>query len=246
MTKKIYFASDFHLGTPTYRASREREAKIIQWLDFISADCSELFLMGDIFDFWFEYKYVIPKGFVRLQGKIAQMTDAGIQVYFFKGNHDMWVRDYFVKELGMQIVSDEMTMERAGKRFYLHHGDGLGPGDRKYKFLRKIFRNPLCQWLFGVIPPAIGMGIANAWSQRSRAAQPNVEQFLGVEKEWLAIYANEVLQKQHFDYFVFGHRHLPMEITLNEPSTYINIGEWLTYNSYGVFDGETMKLAYFK
>jgi UDP-2,3-diacylglucosamine hydrolase len=246
MVKNIYFASDFHLGSPNHTQSRLREDKIVRWLEFIKPNCSELFLMGDVFDFWFEYKYVVPKGFIRLQGKLAEMADAGVKIYFFKGNHDMWVFDYFTKEIGLEIISDEKIIERGGKKFYLHHGDGLGPGDAKYKFLRKIFRNPVCQWLFSMLPPRIGMGVANAWSQHSRAAGANEECFEGKEKEWLAIYAEEVLQKEHFDYFVFGHRHLPLEIDLNRESTYINIGEWLTFSSYGVFDGENLRLEYFK
>jgi UDP-2,3-diacylglucosamine hydrolase len=246
MDKKIYFASDFHLGAPNYNESRKREDRIVRWLSSIEPTCSELFLMGDIFDFWFEYGKVIPKGFIRLQGKLAQMADSGIKLYFFKGNHDMWVNDYFTKELGMQIISDELVMERSGKKFYLHHGDGLGPGDKKYKFLRKVFRNPLCQWLFSVLPPKIGLFIANGWSANSRLANNTEEVFLGEENEWLAIFAKEQLQKEHYDYFVFGHRHLPLVIQLNNNSTYINIGEWINYNSYGVFDGEALKLEYFK
>jgi UDP-2,3-diacylglucosamine hydrolase len=246
MDKNIYFASDFHLGSPNYEKSRERETRIVRWLNQIEATCSELFLMGDVFDFWFEYKKVIPKGFIRLQGKLAQMADNGIKIYFFKGNHDMWVNDYFTQEIGMQIISDELLIERNGKKFYLHHGDGLGPGDAKYKLLRKVFRNPICQWLFSVLPPRIGMGIANGWSGHSRSASLNEEVFLGEENEWLAIYAKEKLRKMHFDYFVFGHRHLPLAIDLGSGSTYFNIGEWLTYNSYGVFDGSEFKLEYFE
>ena len=246
MKKNIYFASDFHLGAPSYAESRNREDRIVAWLNFIEPSCSELFLMGDVFDFWFEYKKVIPKGFIRLQGKLAQMADAGIKIYFFKGNHDMWVNDYFTKEIGIEIISDELKIERNGKKFYLHHGDGLGPGDKQYKFLRKIFRNPLCQWLFGILPPRIGMGIANAWSGSSRIASNKKEVFLGDENEWLAIYAKEQLQKEQFDYFIFGHRHLPLDIKLNDNSRYVNIGEWLNYNSYGVFDGRDLKLVYFK
>ncbi|RDC56972.1 UDP-2,3-diacylglucosamine diphosphatase [Pedobacter chinensis] len=242
MTKNIYFASDFHLGAPGYAASRAREEHIVSWLNFIEPNCSELFLMGDIFDFWFEYAKVIPKGFIRLQGKLATMADAGIKIYFFKGNHDMWVRDYFTLEIGMEIISDELIMERGGKKFYLHHGDGLGPGDRKYKFLRKIFRSKLCQWLFARLHPNFGIGIANAWSQGSRAAKTGKEVFSGKEKEWLAIYAKEQLQKQYFDYFIFGHRHLPLDIDLGSGSRYINVGEWLNYNSYAVFDGVDLKL----
>jgi len=245
MVKNIYFASDFHLGAPNEKESRAREVRIVNWLNSIEADCSELFLMGDIFDFWFEYAKVIPKGFIRLQGKLAQMTDSGIKIYFFKGNHDMWVRDYFTKEIGMEIISDEKLIERNGKKFYLHHGDGLGPGDRKYKFLRKIFRSALCQWLFARLHPNFGIGIADAWSRGSRAAQTETEVFLGEDKEWLAIYAKEQLQKQHFDYFIFGHRHLPLDISLANGSRYVNIGEWLNYNSYAVFDGNELRLEYF-
>lgn len=246
MDKKIYFASDFHLGAPDFDRSLARERIIVSWLDSITPACGELFLMGDIFDFWFEYGAVIPKGFVRLQGKLAAMADAGIPIWFFKGNHDMWVKDYFTREMGMQIVSDEMVMERAGKRFYLHHGDGLGPGDTKYKILRKVFRNPFCQWLFSVLPPRIGLFIANGWSGRSRVANARTERFLGEEKEWLAIYSKDLLAKEHYDYFVYGHRHLPLDIALSPTSRYINLGEWINYYSYAEFDGESMKLKYFK
>ncbi|HWW41685.1 UDP-2,3-diacylglucosamine diphosphatase [Pedobacter sp.] len=251
MVKNIYFASDFHLGSPDEKTSRTRENRIVRWLNYIEPSCSELFLMGDIFDFWFEYKTVVPKGFVRLLGKLAQMSDQGIKIYFFKGNHDMWVNDYFTKELGIQIISDEFEMERNGKRFYLHHGDGLGPGDRKYKFLRKIFRNPVCQWLFSLVPPRIGMGIANGWSSSSRAAGTtpdgvSKEKFMGMENEWLAVYAKEVLQKTHYDYFIFGHRHLPLDLRLSENSRYVNLGEWLNFYSYAVFDGNELCLNYFE
>jgi len=245
MTKHIYFASDFHLGAPTYAESRKRETRIVSWLNFIEPSCSELFLMGDVFDFWFEYGKVIPKGFIRLQGKLAQMADAGIKIYFFKGNHDMWVNDYFTKEIGLEIISDELIIERNSKKFYLHHGDGLGPGDAKYKFLRKVFRNPFCQWLFSLLPPKMGMFVANGWSNKSRKIGDKKVVFLGDEREWLAIFAKEQLQKQHFDYFIFGHRHLPLDIKLSEHSRYVNTGEWLNYNSYAVFDGEELRLEYY-
>lgn len=246
MTKNIYFASDFHLGSPDYTESRKREDRIVRWLTSIESTCSELFLMGDVFDFWFEYRTVVPKGFVRLQGKLAAMTDAGIKVYFFKGNHDMWVNDYFTKEMGIEVISDELVLERDGKSFFLHHGDGLGPGDRKYKFLRKIFRNPFCQWLFSLIPPRIGLGIANRWSGHSRVANNKEELFTGEENEWLAVYAKEMLKIQYYDYFVFGHRHLPLQIDLGKGSRYINIGEWINFNSYAVFDGNELSLKYFE
>jgi len=246
MTKNIYFASDFHLGSPNHHESRKREDLIVDWLNFITPTCSELFLMGDVFDFWFEYGKVIPKGFVRLQGKLAQMSDSGIKIYFFKGNHDMWVNDYFTKEIGLEIVSDELIIERGGKKFYLHHGDGLGPGDRKYKILRKIFRNRFCQWLFSVLPPRIGLFVANGWSGKSKKLGADKNGFTDNESEWLTIFAKEQLQNEHYDYFIFGHRHLPLDILLNDNSRYVNTGEWMNYSSYAVFDGEELKLAYFK
>jgi UDP-2,3-diacylglucosamine hydrolase len=246
MTKKIYFASDFHLGSPNHKASRIREDRIVRWLNEIEPTCSELFLMGDVFDFWFEYKTVVPKGFIRLQGKLASMSDAGIRIYFFKGNHDMWVNDYFTKEMGIQIISDEFEMERGGKTFYLHHGDGLGPGDHSYKFLRKIFRNPVCQWLFSLVPPRIGMGIASGWSGHSRSANDKEEVFMGTNKEWLAIYAREQLKRKQYDYFIFGHRHLPLHLQIAPDSLYVNLGEWINYSSYAVFDGNALTLNYFE
>lgn len=244
--KKIYFASDFHLGVPNHAASREREDRIVRWLDSIQQDASEIYLMGDIFDFWFEYDTVIPKGFIRLQGKLAQLSDAGIQITFFKGNHDMWMFDYFKQELGVNIISDELVLERNGKRFYLHHGDGLGPGDSGYKRLKRFFRSPLCQWLFARIHPNLSFKIAENWSKRSRIAGAKKEEFLGEEHEWLVVYSKEILAKEHFDYLVFGHRHLPLDIHLNSYSRYLNLGEWINYSSYAVFDGSVLELKYFE
>ena len=245
--KKIYFASDFHLGIPTHEKSLIREKRIVKWLDEVKLDAQEIYLMGDLFDFWFEYKYTVPKGFTRLLGKIAEITDSGIPVTFFTGNHDMWMFDYFSKELGVSIYREPITREYNGKKFYLGHGDGLGPGDYGYKFIKKVFTNPLCQWLFARLHPNFAMGMGNFWSRKSRLANgPKDETFTGEENEWLIVYTKEVLQKQHFDYFVFGHRHLPLDIKLNENSRYINLGEWINYNSYAVFDGTNMELKYYK
>jgi UDP-2,3-diacylglucosamine hydrolase len=242
---KIYFASDFHLGVPDYRSSREREERIVRWLDFIRADAAEIYLMGDVFDFWFEYSTVIPRGFARFQGKLAELSDSGIKITFFKGNHDMWMFDYFRKELGVSIISDELILERNGKRFFLHHGDGLGPGDARYKILKKIFRSRLCQWLFARLHPNFGIGIAKRWSKHSRAANNKQEVFKDIKDEWLAAYSADLLNKEHYDYLIFGHRHLPLDIHLGE-SRYINLGEWLNYNSYAVFDGANLELKYFE
>ena len=242
---KIYFASDFHFGVPNYSTSREREDLVVSWLEEIRKDAAEIYLMGDIFDFWFEYAAVIPKGFIRFQGKLADLADSGIKITFFKGNHDMWMFDYFVKELGIQIISEELILERNGMKFYLHHGDGLGPGDAKYKILKKIFRSEFCQWLFARIHPNLGLAIARKWSKHSRLQNNQKEEFQDLEKEWLVSYSKELLLKEHYDFLIFGHRHLPLDVALGE-SRYINLGEWMNFNSYAVFDGENLELRYFK
>src|SRR3569833_433638 len=218
---KIYFAFVFHLGTGSYASSREREDRLGRRLDSIKDDASEIFLMGDVFDFWFEYKTVVPKGYIRFLGKLAELSDAGIKLWFFRGNHDMWMFDYFERELGVTIISNELFIERGGKKFFLHHGDGLGPGDSMYKVLKKIFRSKLCQWLFARIHPNLGIGIANYWSRNSRIANTKKDDPKPGEQEWLVAYCREVLQTTHYDYMVFGHRHLPLDITLNDYSRYI-------------------------
>jgi len=243
---KLYFASDIHLGAGGYAVSRAREDKFVRWLDSIKADAAEVFLMGDVFDFWFEYKTVVPKGYIRLFGKLAELSDAGTKLYFFKGNHDMWMFDYFEKELGATIISNELVIERDGKKFFLHHGDGLGPGDNMYKILKNIFRSRLCQWLFARIHPNLGIGIANYWSGNSRIANSKREGGKPGEHEWLVTYCREVLQTTHYDYMIFGHRHLPLDIQVGEHTRYINLGEWINHFSYAEFDGQNLYLKYFE
>ncbi len=243
--KKIYFLSDFHLGAPDYKSSLEREKKIVQFLDSITHDAAAIFIVGDLFDFWYEYRTVVPKGYVRILGKMASITDSGIPMYFFVGNHDMWMKGYFEKELNIPVYFEPKTFSFNDKKFYIGHGDGLGPGDHGYKFIKKIFRNPVCQWLFGILPPAVGVGIANYMSRSSRAATGQLDDtFLGEEKEWLIAYSKEVLQKERFDYFIFGHRHLPIDFALPNNSRYINLGDWIRYDTYAVFDGNSLELKY--
>lgn len=243
---KLYFVSDVHLGVGTYASTRAREAKLVRWLDMVKADAAEIFLMGDIFDFWFEYATVVPKGYIRLLGKLAELSDAGVKICFFKGNHDMWMFDYFEKEFNATIISDELVIERGGKKFFLHHGDGLGPGDNLYKMLKKIFRSKLCQWLFARIHPNFGIGIANYWSRNSRIANTKREDGKPGEQEWLVTYCNEVLQTTYYDYMIFGHRHLPLDIKVGQHSRYINLGEWINHCSYAEFDGSDVHLKFFE
>lgn len=247
LQKNIYFLSDFHLGAPDAKNSLEREKRICRFLDSIKNSASEIFIVGDMFDFWFEYSTVVPKGYVRLLGKLAELTDSGIAIHFFVGNHDMWMKNYFQQELNIPVYFEPKEFDFNDKKFYIGHGDGLGPGDKGYKFIKKIFRNPVCKWMFGVLPPYMGIGLANYLSRKSRIKTGSVnETFLGEENEWLIIYSKEILQKQYFDYFIFGHRHLPIDVVLPQNSRYINLGEWIKYNSYAVFNGTTIELLYFK
>ena len=241
--KKIYFLSDFHLGAPDHTSSLEREKLLVKFLDEIQEDAEEIFLVGDMFDFWYEYRKVVPKGHVRLLGKLAELSDKGIQLHFFVGNHDMWMRDYFQQELNMPVYFEPKEFVFNGKSFLVGHGDGLGPGDHGYKRLKKVFRNPVSKWLFGIFPPVAGMSLAHYMSRRSRAQTGSSEEvFLGEEKEWLIIYCKEVLTKKKIDFFVFGHRHLAIDYRLNEDSRYINLGDWIRYFTYAVFDGENLQL----
>jgi UDP-2,3-diacylglucosamine hydrolase len=246
-SKKIYFLSDFHLGAPDAASSLLREKKICRFLDSIKKDAGTIFIVGDLFDFWFEYSTVVPKGYVRILGKMAELSDRGIALHFFVGNHDMWMKNYFQTELNIPVYFEPKEFVFNNTKFLIGHGDGLGPGDKGYKMMKKVFRNPACQWLFGVLPPYFGIGLANYFSRKSRAKTGMVDEvFLGEENEWLIIYSKEVLQKEHFDYFVFGHRHLPIDTALNNGSRYINLGEWIKYNSYAVFNGESLTLQYYK
>ena len=245
--KKIYFASDFHLGVPEQESSLIREKKLVRWLDEAAEDAAEIWLLGDIFDFWFEYKTVVPRGYVRLLGKIAEITDSGIPVTIFTGNHDMWIFDYLPKEIGVTLYREPVTRTWNNKHFMIGHGDGLGPGDYSYKVIKKVFANKFSQWLFRWIHPDIGIGIANYFSGKSRIANKNEDKiYLGDEKEWLSIYAREILKSEHFDFFIFGHRHLPIDIKVGENSRYINLGEWINDYTYAVFDGLELKLQTFE
>ncbi len=245
--KKIYFLSDFHLGAPDHAASLVREKRLVNFLDEIKKDASHIFILGDLFDFWYEYKKVVPKGFVRILGKLAELTDSGIIIKFFVGNHDMWMSGYFEEELNVEVFHEPEEFEFNKKIFLIGHGDGLGPGDHRYKFIKKVFRNKFSQWLFGLLHPHSGIGLAHYMSRKSRAATGKTdEHFLGEEKEWLIIYAKEILAKKHVDYFIFGHRHLPLDFKLNDNSKYINLGDWINYNSYAVFDGEKTVLKYYQ
>lgn len=243
----IYFASDFHLGLDGRLPSIERERQLVRWLEQIRHDATEIYLVGDLFDFWFEYKAVVPRGFVRFLGKLAQLRDEGIPVYVFTGNHDMWFFNYLTEELDIPVLREPIRRTFANTHFFIGHGDGLGPSDHGYKFIKKIFASRICQWLFARLHPNFAFWLAQFWSSRSRGGAKRRDHFRGKEREWLVQYANTILEKEQIDYFVFGHRHLPLECLLEDgESRYINLGDWIEYNSYAVFDGVTLEVKFFE
>lgn len=244
---KIYFASDQHFGAPTAEKSKIREQQFIQWLDIVKKDATCIFLLGDLFDFWFEYKTVVPKGFVRVLGKLAEISDSGIPIHFFVGNHDLWMEDYFEKELNIPVYHEPKEFTFDNKTFLIGHGDGLGPGDFGYKRMKKVFTNPLCKWFFKWIHPDIGVALAQHLSVKNKLISGDEDVvYLGEENEWLVQYSKEVLKTKHYNYFVFGHRHLPMTLEVGKDSEYVNLGDWVSYFTYGVFDGEKMEVIPFK
>ncbi|MGG5485840.1 UDP-2,3-diacylglucosamine diphosphatase [Gaetbulibacter sp. PBL-D1] len=241
--KKIYFASDNHLGAPNKKASLPREKKFVAWLDEIKKDAAAIFLMGDLFDFWFEYKTVVPKGFTRTLGKLAEISDSGIPIYYFVGNHDLWMNGYFEEELNIPVYHKPKEFIFNDTSFFIGHGDGLGPGDKGYKRMKKVFTNRFCKWLFRWLHPDLGVKLAQYLSVENKLISGEEDaKFLGEDNEWLVQYCKRKQSEKHRDFYIFGHRHLPLEIALENNSKYINLGDWINYYTYGVFDGTTMEL----
>jgi UDP-2,3-diacylglucosamine hydrolase len=237
-TGKIYFASDFHLGLPAGSVPVEREKKVVKWLNSVAGDAKEIYLLGDIFDFWWEYKLVVPKGFTRFFGAVSEITDSGIPVHFFTGNHDMWVGNYFSDECGMTIHTSPITAKFDGKRFHLAHGEGLGTKSTGYKLLLSIFRNKPLQVMYSALHPSIGVGIGHRWSLNSRLGKGISTEFLGEEKEDLITYARTILENEKIDYFIFGHRHLAMKYNLLPETEIVFLGDWIKNGSYAEWDGK--------
>lgn len=245
--KKVYFSSDNHLGAPTMKESRVRELKFVNWLDSIKADAGVIFLMGDLFDFWFEYKTVIPKGFTRTLGKLAELSDSGISIFYFVGNHDLWMNGYFEDELNIPVYHKPQQYSINGTSFFIGHGDGLGPDDKGYKRMKKVFTNPVAKWFFRWLHPDIGVRLAQYFSVKNKLISGDDDaKYLGDDKEWLVQYAHRKLENNHYNHFIFGHRHLPLEIELNDTSKYTNLGDWVNFYTYAEFDGEELTLKEFK
>jgi len=239
---KIYFASDAHLGMDAAEQSLDREKLLVRWLEEIRKDATEIYLLGDMFDYWFEYRKVVPRGFTRFLGKIAEIADQGIPVHYFLGNHDVWIFDYLPNEIGLQVYPGPIIKSYGNKKFFIAHGDGLGPNERSHRFLMKITRNKILQRLFACLHPNFATALAHRISRRTRYAKGFSLEFLGPEKEDLFQFARQKLKTEHFDYFIFGHRHIPMEYSLNEDSKLFFVGDWIVNFTYAVFDGEKVLL----
>ncbi|NPA69041.1 MAG: UDP-2,3-diacylglucosamine diphosphatase [Chlorobi bacterium] len=243
--KFTYFLSDIHLGLPDRKKSLQRELKLVKFLDEIKNSAESIYFAGDIFDFWWEYKSVVPRGYVRFLGKIAELSDSGVKIFFFTGNHDIWMKDYLKEELGTEILHKELKTEIKGKKFYIAHGDGLGPGDKKYKFLKKIFTNRFLQKCFSLLHPDTAFGIAKKWSHSRRKKETSYD-FKGKDKELLFLHSEDILKKEHFDYLIYGHRHFPVMLSAGKSSVHINLGDWLVNFTYGIFDGKDFRLKTYK
>lgn len=240
--KKIYFASDFHFGIPNRAVSQERERKICQWLEQIREDAQQIYLMGDLYDSWMEYKKVVPKGTVRFLGKLAELSDAGIDIIIFTGNHDLWMHGYFEEELNARVYKTVKSLEINGKSFHIGHGDGLCTREKSYRLLKKLLHHPISQFLYHQLHPDLGLRLADYFSRLGPKHKYADLQLKPLEQEYQVIYAREVLQHTHYDYFIFGHRHIPMRLELSPGATLVNLGDWMSTYTYAEFDGEKLRL----
>ena len=234
---KAYFISDAHLGLGTKEEERAKEQRLIGFLDTILKDASQLFIVGDLFDAWFEYRTVIPKGFHRLLTKLNDLTKRNITVHYLAGNHDYWIRDYFRDELGIKTYHDAFEITIDGKRIFIHHGDGLAGNDTGYKILKKILRNPLNIWLYSWLHPDIGIALARSSSKKSRH-YTSTKQY-GEEDGMIALATRKI--EQGFDIVMMGHRHEPVCKQIGK-GTYINLGDWITHNTYAEMEHGRVEL----
>ena len=239
--KNVYFLSDAHLGSLAIKHGRTQERRLVRFLDSIKDKASAIYLLGDMFDFWYEYKYVVPKGYTRFLGKLSEITDMGVEVHFFTGNHDIWAYEYLEKECGVILHKSAVTTEIGDKVFFLAHGDGLGDTDRKFKFISSVFHNRLCQRMFSALHPRWGMNFGLNWAKHSRLKRVGgVEPpYMGEEKEYLVRFSKEYIKThENIDYFLFGHRHIALDLILSKKSRMLILGDWIRLFTYAVFDGE--------
>lgn len=243
--KRTYFLSDAHLGAKSLDNPLEFERRLVRFLDSIKESAEAIYLLGDIIDFWFEYKTVVPRGFTRFFGKIAELTDRGIKVHWFTGNHDIWIFDYLPSEIGVTLHRTPMVTQINGKKLFLAHGDGLGDHSWGYRLMNGVFHNPLCQRLFAAIHPRWSIALAHSWSKQSRLSSGD-ERYTNEESEHLIIYAKQYLKTHHVDFFIFGHRHIMLDLMLSRASRILVLGDWISFFSYAVMEGDQIWLEQFE
>ena len=245
---KIYFISDVHLGARAFNNDREREKKLVRFLSSIENDAKAIYFLGDIFDFWYEYKHIIPKGFTRLFGKLAQLADSGVEMHYFIGNHDIWTGDYFEKEFGMIMHYDAEEMQINGLNFYLAHGHRTGYRSLAVKIMHFFFHSKWVRRIYNLIHPSINYYFGLEWSAHNRKYKHKQEEakYLGEEKEFLVCFAKEYLKEKPIDFFVFGHRHVMLDLMITKTSRVVYLGDWVTNFSYGVLDGEDFSLEIYE
>ena len=243
----IYFISDAHLGSRIIENPLAHEKKLVRWLDMVKADASQIFLMGDMLDFWFEYKTVVPKGFVRFLGKLTELADAGIEIHFFTGNHDIWTFGYLENEIGLKVHRKPETMQLGSKNFFLAHGDGLDAGDKKFHFIRRIFHSKLAQKLFGWLPPRLGQNFGYKWSEQNRKKYTGKEsEYKGESNEFLVVFAKNYCKTHQPDFLIFGHRHIALDLQISKQTRVVILGDFVSIFSYGKFDGDNFSLEFFE
>ena len=239
--KNIYFLSDAHLGSRAIAHSRTQERRLVNFLDQIKDKAAAVYLLGDMFDFWYEFKTVVPKGYTRFLGKLSELTDRGVEVHYFTGNHDLWCGDYLEKECGVVLHRAPITCEIYGKLFYLAHGDGLGDPDKKFKLLRTLFHSHTLQCLFSALHPRWSIELGLTWAKHSRMKRAGGKEpdYMGEDREHLVLYSKEYL-KLHPDinFFIYGHRHIELDLMLNRNTRVLILGDWITTFTYAVYDGE--------
>ena len=243
--KNVYFLSDAHLGSWAIDHGRMHERRLVRFLDSIKHKAAAVYLLGDMFDFWYEHKYTVPKGYTRFLGKLSELTDMGVEVHFFTGNHDIWAYSYLEEECGVIMHRKPITTDIYGKVFYLAHGDGLGDPDIKFKLLRRMFHNTICQRLFSAIHPRWSMWLGLTWAKHSSMKRINGEEppYMGENKEHLVLYAKQYMKSHpNVDVFIFGHRHIELDLNLSKSVRMMILGDWISQFTYVVFDGDHLLL----
>lgn len=243
--KNVYFIADAHLGSLATEHKRTQERRLVRFLDDIKDKAEAVYMLGDMFDFWYEYRYAVPKGYTRFLGKISELTDMGVEVHFFTGNHDIWAYSYLREECGVILHRRALTTEINGNVFYLAHGDQMGEKTFGFRFIQSIFHSKICQTLFSSLHPRWGIDFGLKWAKHSRLKREDGKEppYLGEDKETLVQWSKEFIkQSPEINYFIFGHRHIELDLYLSKTTRLLILGDWISQYTYAVYDGKNIEL----